>query len=102
MAQRSSHGRGVPLRRCNRPCHIEDGSGRRHPRDRRLEIARLDADRQRGDHGAGAAALTVYAAVRIVRSPRHARGWIVVLVSAGLATLLNPYGVGLWRFLATT
>lgn len=50
----------------------------------------------------GAGLLTAYAAVRIVRAPRQARRWIVLVVSAGLATLLNPYGIGLWKFLAAT
>jgi hypothetical protein len=51
---------------------------------------------------AGMAALVVWSAVRSVRMPQETRAW-VALVAAGLAaTLVNPYGIGLWRFLAAT
>jgi hypothetical protein len=35
-------------------------------------------------------------------SPRHRLGLAAVLVAGLGATLLNPYGVGMWEFLATT
>ena len=50
----------------------------------------------------GAIVLVAHAAVRIARVPRHAFGWILVTASATAGTLLNPYGIHLWTFLATT
>jgi hypothetical protein len=50
----------------------------------------------------GAIVLVAHAAVRIARVPRHAFGWILVTASALAGTLLNPYGIHLWKFLATT
>lgn len=50
----------------------------------------------------GAAVLGVYAAVRVLREREGALNWCA-LVGASLAgTLANPYGLGLWRFLAGT
>jgi FtsH-binding integral membrane protein len=50
----------------------------------------------------GAIVLVAHAAVRIARVPRHAFGWLLLTASALAGTLLNPYGIGLWKFLATT
>jgi hypothetical protein len=50
----------------------------------------------------GAAALALHACIRGIRAPADRRSWLALgLVSLG-ATLLNPYGIGLWAFLATT
>jgi hypothetical protein len=50
----------------------------------------------------GAAALGVYCTIRSIRNHRQAIGWILLYVVTMAATLLNPYGVALWRFLAMT
>ncbi len=50
----------------------------------------------------GAAALALYCGVRIVRNPRRSLGWILLFGLAITSTLLNPYGLTLWRFLAGT
>jgi hypothetical protein len=50
----------------------------------------------------GAAALGVYCAIRGLRNPRAGFWWIAVFVFSIAATLLNPYGATLWRFLAGT
>jgi hypothetical protein len=50
----------------------------------------------------GASVLAVYALVRIWKAPRQTGRWIALVIAAVLGTLLNPYGVGLWWFLATT
>jgi hypothetical protein len=50
----------------------------------------------------GAAALGVYCTVRAIRNPRRATKWVLLYGVAMAATLLNPYGVTLWRFLAMT
>jgi hypothetical protein len=50
----------------------------------------------------GGTVLGLYVAIRVVRAPRHALRWLMLgAVSLG-ATLVNPYGAGLWMFLATT
>jgi hypothetical protein len=50
----------------------------------------------------GAIVLVAHAAVRIARSPSHAFGWVLLTGSALAGSLLNPYGIHLWTFLATT
>ena len=50
----------------------------------------------------GAGMLGVFAGVRTVLRPRSAPRWIAFAAAGILATLINPYGVGLWRFLAST
>ena len=50
----------------------------------------------------GGAALALHAAIRSVRRPSDAARWLVLGIVSLVATLVNPYGVGLWRFLATT
>ncbi len=50
----------------------------------------------------GATVLAAYSGIRTIRAWRDAYRWLGLL-GAGLgATLVNPYGVGLWRFLAST
>ena len=50
----------------------------------------------------GGAALALYATIRTLRAPREAGRWLALGVASLAATLLNPYGIGLWRFLAAT
>ena len=50
----------------------------------------------------GAAALGVYCAIRGLRNPRAAVAWMAVFGFSMAATLVNPYGATLWRFLAGT
>jgi len=50
----------------------------------------------------GGAALASHIGVRIVRAPRDAARWLALGVASLAATLINPYGTGLWEFLATT
>ena len=50
----------------------------------------------------GGAALALYVTIRTVRAPREAGRWLALGVASLAATLLNPYGIGLWRFLAAT
>jgi len=50
----------------------------------------------------GAAALGVYCAIRGLRNPRAVVAWMAVFGLSMAATLINPYGATLWRFLAGT
>jgi hypothetical protein len=50
----------------------------------------------------GVAVLCVYAFVRVLRTRQDIARWSAFVTASVLATLLNPYGLGLWRFLATT
>jgi hypothetical protein len=50
----------------------------------------------------GAAVLCAYAVARAIRQRQDALRWITFMAACGSGTLLNPYGVGLWRFLAAT
>ena len=50
----------------------------------------------------GGAALALHIAIRSVRRPVDAARWLVLGIASLAATVVNPYGVGLWRFLATT
>lgn len=50
----------------------------------------------------GAAVLGLCCTIRALRNPRQSGRWIALLVAAMAATLVNPYGVRLWSFLATT
>ena len=50
----------------------------------------------------GGATLALHVAIRVIRAPHDALAWLGLGVGSLLATLCNPYGVGLWRFLATT
>ena len=50
----------------------------------------------------GAGMLGVFAGVRTWLRPRSAPRWIAFAAAGISATLINPYGVGLWRFLAST
>lgn len=50
----------------------------------------------------GAAVLGLHCGIRAFRHPNQAVRWIAVCAVAMGATLVNPYGVTLWRFLADT
>jgi hypothetical protein len=50
----------------------------------------------------GSAVLGLYAVVRTLRTPQDAWRWLALVLASLAGTLLNPYGVGLWHFLATT
>jgi hypothetical protein len=50
----------------------------------------------------GAAVLCVYAFVRVLRDARHMLRWTALVTSSLGATLVNPYGIGLWQFLGST
>ncbi len=50
----------------------------------------------------GAAVLAIYTGVRIVTERRHVERWVAFAVVSIAGTLANPYGIGLWRFLAAT
>ena len=50
----------------------------------------------------GGAALALHVAIRVIRAPHQALAWLGLGAGSLFATLCNPYGAGLWRFLATT
>ena len=50
----------------------------------------------------GAAVLCVYALVRACRERKAIRRWIAIVGLSLAATLVNPYGPGLWEFLIRT
>jgi hypothetical protein len=50
----------------------------------------------------GGAVLALHIAIRTLRAPRQAPAWIALGATSLAATLVNPYGIGLWRFLAST
>ncbi|MCA1563235.1 MAG: hypothetical protein LC753_18740 [Acidobacteria bacterium] len=50
----------------------------------------------------GTAVLGVYTTIRIARERRHVLRWAGFAAASVAGTLVNPYGIGLWRFLATT
>ena len=50
----------------------------------------------------GAAVMCAFAAIRICRDRKAAIRWIALVGISLFATLINPYGLGLWRFLALT
>lgn len=50
----------------------------------------------------GAGVLAAYCGVRLVQAPGQALRWSAMIGVPLLATLVNPYGIGLWRFLAST
>jgi hypothetical protein len=50
----------------------------------------------------GGAVVAVHVAIRGTRAPGEAIRWLALGAASLGGTLLNPYGVGLWRFLATT
>jgi hypothetical protein len=50
----------------------------------------------------GLAVLGTYAVVRLARAPKDGSAWFALVAAGAAATLVNPYGVGLWRFLAGT
>jgi hypothetical protein len=50
----------------------------------------------------GLGVLGVWAAVQAIIEPRAIRGWAVVCLACAAATLCNPYGWDLWRFMAET
>src|SRR5947207_1477727 len=50
----------------------------------------------------GAAVLIVYTTIRVLRERRAIFRWTAFTMASIASTLANPYGVGLWRFLATT
>lgn len=50
----------------------------------------------------GAAVLTAYLIARVVRERGPVTPWIAFAAASAAGTLVNPYGIGLWRFLATT
>lgn len=50
----------------------------------------------------GAAVLAVYAITRVIRERKDVPSWALLCAACAGGTLLNPYGVGLWRFLAAT
>jgi hypothetical protein len=50
----------------------------------------------------GLGILGVWAGGDVVQRPFRWRGWALILAATLVATLLNPYGPGLWRFLAET
>jgi hypothetical protein len=50
----------------------------------------------------GAAVLIAYGGIRVVRSPSGLWSWSAMIAAPLAATLVNPYGAGLWRFLAGT
>jgi hypothetical protein len=75
------------------------------PSARRIAVAALLFAVWANLHGGwitGGAVLAVYATVRSIRSPAQAPRWIALGAASLLATLVNPYGVGLWRFLGST
>jgi hypothetical protein len=50
----------------------------------------------------GGGVLALHIAIRVIRDRTHAARWLALGCASLAATLLNPYGVGLWRFLAST
>jgi hypothetical protein len=50
----------------------------------------------------GGGALGLHAVIRSVRAPAQATRWLALGWASLGATLLNPYGTGLWQFLAAT
>jgi hypothetical protein len=50
----------------------------------------------------GAGVLATYLIVRVIRERRSVGWWSGFAVASALGTLVNPYGIGLWRFLAVT
>jgi hypothetical protein len=50
----------------------------------------------------GAAVLCLYAVLRVWREPAAGLRWGALVACALAATILNPYGVGLWQFLLQT
>lgn len=50
----------------------------------------------------GLGVLGVWAAAQFAVEPRLRRTWVLLLAASLSATLLNPYGWGLWRFIFTT
>lgn len=50
----------------------------------------------------GAAVLGLYCGIRALSPPRQALGCVALFTVALAATLVNPYGITLWRFLAGT
>ena len=50
----------------------------------------------------GGGVLALHVVIRSIRAPRDALRWLVLGVASLAATLVNPYGIGLWRFLAAT
>jgi len=50
----------------------------------------------------GGGVLALHVVIRIIRAPHQALAWLGLGAASLLATLCNPYGIGLWRFLATT
>ena len=50
----------------------------------------------------GAAVLVAVTTIRAARTPEQASRWLLLCALALGATLVNPYGIGLWRFLAVT
>ena len=50
----------------------------------------------------GAALLVAFCAVRLAQNRDAAPRWLAMIAVPIGATLLNPYGIGLWRFLAST
>lgn len=50
----------------------------------------------------GGATLGLHAAIRIANRPSQAPRWLMLGAASLAATLVNPYGEGLWTFLAST
>lgn len=50
----------------------------------------------------GGGVLGLYIALRVIRAPKDASRWLTLGVASLAATLVNPYGPGLWTFLTTT
>jgi hypothetical protein len=50
----------------------------------------------------GLGILGVWAAVDSIARPERIRGWALLVLSSTAATLVNPYGWGLWGFIAET
>jgi hypothetical protein len=50
----------------------------------------------------GASVLAIYTGVRIVTERRDVARWLTLAFVSIAGTLANPYGAGLWRFLAAT
>lgn len=50
----------------------------------------------------GAAVLLAYSFTRFMIAPRTGMRWLAVAAAGIGATAINPYGVGLWEFLAST
>jgi hypothetical protein len=50
----------------------------------------------------GAGVLAIHIIVRVFRAPGQARAWVGFGLACLGGTLINPYGIGLWRFLSST